>query len=162
MILSSGIAAGALVQKLLGGKINAVITVAAVMIVIYGIQAAKAIIVPFLLAAFLALITVRPMLWMQSRRVPAIIAALIILSGIMLLLFVIVTIVGTSVRDFANALPAYQARLESIVQGLLAFDCRLWTVDRDVECRKSDVECRSDRALLERVAPQKPLQSRRF
>lgn len=108
-------------RDLLGGKINAVVSVAAVMIIIYGVQAAQVIIVPFLLAAFLALMTVRPMLWMQSRRVPAILAALSILSGIMLLLTVIVTIVGTSAGDFAAALPAYQARLDVILEGLLDF-----------------------------------------
>ncbi|UCG71457.1 MAG: AI-2E family transporter [Chromatiales bacterium] len=112
-------------RDLLGAKTNAVITVAAVMIIIYGVQAAKVIIVPFLLAGFLALITVRPMLWMQDRRVPAFLAAMIILSGILLLLFVIVTIVGTSVGDFAAALPTYQARLDSIVQGLLELVSRL-------------------------------------
>lgn len=120
-------------RDLLGLKTNAVITVAAVMIIIYGVQAAQVIIVPFLLAGFLALITVRPMLWMQSRRVPAILAALIILSGIMLLLFVIVTIVATSVGDFAAALPAYQARLDTIVQGLLEFLSRLARRELSIE-----------------------------
>lgn len=112
-------------RDLLGGKTNAVIIVAAVMVIIYGIQAARVVIVPFLLAAFLALITVRPMLWMQSRRVPAILAALIILSGILLLLTLIVTIIGTSVGDFAAALPSYEARLDAIVDGLLAFMSRM-------------------------------------
>jgi len=42
----------------------AAITVAAVVVVIYGMQLAKVLLVPFLIAAFLALITVRPMLWL--------------------------------------------------------------------------------------------------
>ncbi len=112
-------------RDLLGVKTNALITVAAVMVIIYGVQAAQAIIVPFLLAGFLALMTVRPMLWMQGRRVPAILAALIILSAILLFLFVIVSIVGTSVGDFAAAVPAYQARLDNILQGLLEYLSRL-------------------------------------
>lgn len=111
--------------NLLGTKVNAVISVAAVMVIIYGIQSASVIVVPFILAAFLAMITVRPMLWMQSRRVPAILAALVILIGILLLLTVIVTIIGTSVGDFAAALPAYQERLEGILDGLLVLLSRL-------------------------------------
>jgi predicted PurR-regulated permease PerM len=67
---------------------------------------------------------------MQSRRIPAILAALIILGSILLLLTLIVTIIGTSVGDFAAALPAYQARLETVLQGLLDLISRL--VDRDL------------------------------
>ena len=57
---------------------TALISIAAVVVIIYGMQAAKVLLVPFLLAVFLALITVRPMLWMQRRRVPSVFAALLI------------------------------------------------------------------------------------
>ena len=36
-----------------------------------------ALLVPFLIATFLALITVRPMLWLQANRVPTVLAALL-------------------------------------------------------------------------------------
>ena len=57
---------------------NALVSIAAVVIVIYGMQAAKVLLVPFLLAVFLALITVRPMLWLQRHKVPSFIAVLMI------------------------------------------------------------------------------------
>ena len=98
-----------------------VVSFAAVIIIMYGLQMAKALLVPFLVAAFLALITVRPMLWMQSKRVPAIIAALAIVSLIMLVLAVLGAIVGTSIADFTSALPGYQQRLDGIIQGALRF-----------------------------------------
>jgi len=94
---------------------------AAVIVVAYGLQMAKVVLVPFLVAVFLALITVKPMLWMQSKRVPAILAALVIVSAIMLVLFVLGAIVGTSVADFTAALPSYQQRLDVIVQGVIDF-----------------------------------------
>jgi len=53
---------------------NALVTVAAVVIIIFGMQAAKAILVPFLLAIFFALITLRPMLWLQAHKVPPVLA----------------------------------------------------------------------------------------
>jgi AI-2 transport protein TqsA len=102
-------------------RTNAVITFAAVMVIVYGLQMAKVVLVPFLIAAFLALITVRPMLWMQRHRVPAILAALIIVFAIMLLLFLVGAIVGSSVAEFTAALPSYQRRLDIIVQGVLQF-----------------------------------------
>lgn len=105
-------------------KGSAVISFAAVIIIVIGLQMAKDLLVPFLLAAFLALITVRPMLWMQKKRVPAILAALIIVSVIMLLLAVVGTIVGASIREFTAALPSYQERLDTIVQGAVNFFAR--------------------------------------
>ena len=64
---------------------SAVVSLAAVIVVIYGMQMAKALLVPFLIAAFLALITVRPMMWLQQKRIPSFLAALIIVTAIMLL-----------------------------------------------------------------------------
>ena len=100
---------------------NKVISFAAVIVIIYGLQMAKALLVPFLVAVFLALITVRPMLWMQSKRVPAILAALSIVSMIMFILAILATILGTSIADFTAALPSYQARLDVMIEGAFAF-----------------------------------------
>ena len=100
---------------------NALISFAAVIIIVYGMQAAKVLLVPFLLAVFLALISVRPMLWLQQRRVPSLAAALLIVTAMMLVLAVVGGVVGTSIADFTAALPTYQARLDSIVQGTLNF-----------------------------------------
>ncbi|MBT8101280.1 MAG: AI-2E family transporter, partial [Gammaproteobacteria bacterium] len=100
-------------------KTNAVINFAGVIVIVYGLQMAKVLMVPFLVAVFLALITVRPMLWMQKKRVPAILAALLIVTAIMLILAVVGAIVGTSIADFTAALPAYQERLDGIVAGAL-------------------------------------------
>ena len=102
-------------------KGSAAISFAAVIVVIYGLQMAKALLVPFLIAAFLALITVKPMLWMQRNRVPTILAALIIVFVIMLILGLVGGIVGTSIAEFTAALPTYQERLDVIVQGVINF-----------------------------------------
>ena len=120
-------------SEVVPNKTSAVITFAAVIIIVYGLQMAKAVLVPFLIAAFLALITVRPMLWMQKKRVPAILAALVIVIAIMLILFVVGAILGTSVADFTAALPAYQERLDVIVQGVFDFVARTFGDDQSVQ-----------------------------
>ena len=102
-------------------KTNAVVVAASVVIVIYGMQLAKALLIPFLLAAFIALITVRPMLWMQRKGVPAVLAALSIVLVVMLILTVVGTVVGRSIADFTAALPSYQERLDRIVSDVLTF-----------------------------------------
>ena len=114
-------------------KSSAIISFAAVVIVIYGLQMAKALLVPFLIAVFLALITVRPMLWMQQRRVPAFLAALIIVTLMMFVLFVVGTIVGRSIADFTAALPGYQERLDFIIDGFLRNVARFLDLDESVE-----------------------------
>lgn len=108
-------------RELNSNKGSAVVSFAAVIVVIYGLQMAKALLVPFLIAAFLALISVRPMLWLQQKRVPGFLAAMIIVSTIMLILAMVGAILGSSIADFTAALPAYQARLDVIVQGVLNF-----------------------------------------
>lgn len=104
-----------------GNKGSAVVSVAAVIVVIYGMQMAKAVLVPFLIAAFLALISVRPMLWLLNKRMPSFLAAVIIVMAIMLLLAIVGTILGSSIADFTAALPGYQARLDVIVDGVFNF-----------------------------------------
>ena len=106
---------------------------AAVVVVIYGMQMMSVLLVPFLIAAFLALITVKPMLWLQSHRVPSIIAALIIVTMLMLVLATVGAILGTSIAEFTAALPTYQARLDRIIDGIFAFVVRNFNVDESIE-----------------------------
>lgn len=100
---------------------NTIITVAAVVVIIFGMQAAKAILVPMLLAIFFALITVRPMLWLQAHKVPSVLAVISVVFALMMFLAVIGSIVGTSIAAFTAAIPSYQAQLDAIVQGILQF-----------------------------------------
>jgi len=113
-----------------GKNTNALISAAAVVVIVYGMQAAKVLLVPFLLAVFLALIAVRPMLWLQQRRVPSVAAALLIVTAMMLVLVMLGRIVGTSIADFTAALPTYQARLDTIMRGSLEFVARFINDDR--------------------------------
>lgn len=112
---------------------SAVVSFAAVIVVVFGLQMAKELLVPFLLAAFLALITVRPMLWLQRHRVPVVLAALLIVSAIILIIGALGLIVGTSIADFTAALPAYQARLDVIVERVLIFVADTFIDDASVQ-----------------------------
>jgi AI-2 transport protein TqsA len=104
---------------------SALISAAAVIVIIYGMQAAKVLLVPFLLAVFFALIAVRPMLWLQAKKVPSILAAFLIVITMMLILAAVGVIVGSSIGEFTAALPAYQEGLDAIVQGALQFLARI-------------------------------------
>ena len=114
-------------------KGSALVSFAAVIVVIYGMQLAKVLLVPFLIAAFLALITVRPMLWLQQRRVPSFLAALIIVFSMMFLLAIVGAILGSSIGDFTAALPGYQERLDVIKDGAIDFAIRHFNFDKSME-----------------------------
>ena len=111
---------------------TALISVAAVIVIIYGMQAASVLMVPFLLAVFLALIAVRPMLWMQSKRVPSVLAALLIVIAMMLIIGLLGSIVGNSIADFTAQLPNYQERLNVIIEGTGDFIARIVGPERQV------------------------------
>ena len=100
-------------------NIRILLSLTALFIIIYSLQAAAQLLIPFLLAIFIALITLKPMFWLQERNVPGILAAFLIVISIMLLLLSIGSIVGSSIVDFTNALPSYQARLDIIIDQLV-------------------------------------------
>jgi predicted PurR-regulated permease PerM len=114
-------------------KTNVVIILAAIVVVIFGMQSASAIIVPFLVATFLALITVRPMLWLQEHRVPTVIAALIIVLAILGVILVVGVVVGRSLAAFTAALPGYQEQLQDRIDVLIAFIAQYTDDDRSIE-----------------------------
>lgn len=89
------------------------ITAASFVIVIMGMQAASAILVPFLLAAFFAILCSTPLLWLQRKGVPKILALIIVILGIVVIGTILVRFIGSSLAGLTLALPFYEARLES-------------------------------------------------
>jgi len=121
------------VETPLRNKTSAIIVLAAVVVVIYGMQMMSVLLVPFLIATFLALITVRPMLWLQAHRVPSVLAALLIVTMIMLILATVGVILGSSIAEFTAALPTYQASLDVIIDGAFDFIVETFNMDESVE-----------------------------
>jgi len=122
-----------LVTEVTPTKTNVIISLAAVVIVIAGMKAASELIVPFMIAVFLALITVRPMLWLQSRRVPTILAALMIVLTIVAIMTMVGIVIGRSLAAFTAALPTYQQQLQGIIDGLVAFLAQYSDAPQSVE-----------------------------
>ena len=94
------------------------ITVACSIVIIAGMRAAQSIIVPFLLSAFIAAICAIPLLWLKRKGISTGLAVIMVLSGILLIGLLVVVLIGTSVQDFSNALPTYQARLQDQMAGI--------------------------------------------
>ena len=91
------------------------LSLAAAVVVIAGIRAAQALIVPFMLALFLAIIAASGVTWLQRRRVPAAVAILVVVIVILAVLTVVGIVLGRRVNLFIAAIPQYQARMDGLV-----------------------------------------------
>lgn len=102
-----------------GTTTTAVITLA-VLVVLFAMREAQAIVVPTLMAFFLALIAESPVAWLHKKGLPRILAILLVVTGIALALVVIGILLGASIQDLADRAPEYQQRLRDQIDSLLA------------------------------------------
>ncbi len=97
------------------------LTGASLVIVVAGMQAAAALINPFLLAIFLAILFSPPLYWLQRRGVPKALAVAIVLLGFLVISFLLMVFVGRSLNALTGQLPVYQERLAAILAHLFAW-----------------------------------------
>jgi len=92
---------------------------AAVVIVLAGVKAASVIVVPFLLALFLAIILAPLFLWLKKKGLPQGIALLLIVILLFGSIGTLVMLIGTSVQDFSHNVPLYEEKLRTDFRNLL-------------------------------------------
>ncbi len=97
------------------------LTAAAFVIVVAGMRQAHAILVPFLLSGFIAIIAAQPLFFLKQHKIPTGVALLLVIGTIVLAGILLGAIVGNSVDDFSAQLPLYQERLRSETGSLLAW-----------------------------------------
>lgn len=95
-----------------GARRNWILTLAALMVIIYGLKTAQAIVVPILLALFVSMVGTPPLFWMRRKGVPNPLAVLAVMLGMLGILVLIGSLVGTSIADFTSRVPYYQQRLD--------------------------------------------------
>ncbi len=100
---------------------NVMLGLAAFVVVIAGMRAAQVMIVPFLLAVFIAVISAPPFLWLQRKRVPTLVALLIVVACMVIIGLGMGALVGSSVDGFSQALPSYQERLKGEIMSLVGW-----------------------------------------
>lgn len=105
----------------ISGPLRILIGLACFVVIIAGMKAAAEILVPFLLAAFIAIIATPAIFWLERRKVPAALAITIVILAVLLVVIMIGTLIGTSVNDFTQQLPNYQLRLGDEVNAVAAW-----------------------------------------
>ena len=101
-------------MKVIHNQNTPLLQFAAFIIIVAGMKASVVIVVPFLLAAFLAIICAPPLFWMQKKGIPSIIAIFILMLGVVCIQILLVTLVSSSIADFSQNIPFYQERLKVV------------------------------------------------
>jgi len=101
--------------------IRFLVIAAALVIIIGGINQAQSVLVSFLVAVFLAMLGTPPVLWLERKRIPSVVAVLLVVAGMITILLIVGAIVGASISSFYTELPVYQTRLQDQVSAFQSF-----------------------------------------
>ncbi|MEC9456646.1 MAG: AI-2E family transporter, partial [Candidatus Neomarinimicrobiota bacterium] len=85
---------------------------AAFVIVVAGMRAAQDVLIPFLLAIFIATICNPLVLFLQKKRIPQAFAIFFVFMLMIAFGFGITSVLGTSLNEFSNNFPQYQILLK--------------------------------------------------
>jgi predicted PurR-regulated permease PerM len=79
--------------------IRFLVIAAALVIILMGINQAQSVLVSFLVAIFFAIIGTPPVLWLQRKRIPSIVAVLLVVSGMITILLIVVNFILDNVIE---------------------------------------------------------------
>ena len=97
------------------------VSAASFVVVVAGMRAAESLLVPFLIAVFVAVVCLPSLSWLQKKRIPTPLAMLIVIVGISHIGVLVTALVGTSLDDFSRDLPVYQSSLKVKAQMFLTW-----------------------------------------
>lgn len=93
---------------------------AALVIIIAGITQARSVVVLFLVSIFLSILGAPPALWLERKRLPSLVAVVLVMAGMIIILLTVGALVGASLNSFSNNLPFYQTRIQEQLLDLKA------------------------------------------
>ncbi|MEZ4454151.1 MAG: AI-2E family transporter, partial [Nannocystaceae bacterium] len=111
------------------------VAAAALVILVAGLQAAGEMVLPFLFAVLLAVISAPVVLWLERRRVPGWLAVVIVVFLVMGVLAIFGAVLAASVGEFSRAAPRYRERLDTSFAAAAA-----WLSSFDVELSLRHIE----------------------
>ncbi len=128
-------------------SLKVLIGLASFVIIVAGMRAAAPLIVPFLLAAFIAIICIPPILWLQSKRFPQFLSITIVVFAIIILGWILTALITGALSDFSYKIPFYQERLT-----VLSKQAEEWIKTLPIETPDEIIEQYFDPAIAMKVA----------
>ncbi|MCU7807735.1 MAG: AI-2E family transporter [Candidatus Thiodiazotropha sp. (ex Semelilucina semeliformis)] len=116
--------------------VHFLLALAAFVVIVAGMRAADALLVPFLLSLFIAVIAAPPLFFLKERGVPSGLAMLAVIAMIIVFGMLIGWMIGGSLNDFTKNLPQYQERL-SVQSGRVVTWLQAQGLEFDQEALKS-------------------------
>ena len=98
-------------QTAIGAMSKSILVMAALVIVLAGVKAATAILVPFLLSIFIAIVCNPFINRLVKLKIPRTIAVFTVIAVIVIMGFSMAGLVGQSLNDFSQSIPAYSEKL---------------------------------------------------
>ncbi len=98
---------------------DSVLTLAGVALLLALLRESSAIVVPFLLSLFIAIIAATPLQKLKQRGLSTLLSVVIVIAVVLIVMVLIAMMLGNSATQFNAALPVYEARLDELAnQGL--------------------------------------------
>lgn len=104
------------------------LVLACFVVVAAGMRASVSILMPFLLSGFIAIISSPLLFWLRRKGLPGWLSLLVILFVIICIGLLFLWMLGSSLRNFSNDLPAYNEQFRQHIENFLA-----WLDTRGVE-----------------------------
>ncbi len=101
------------------------VAAACVVVVIAGLRAAAPVILPFLIAVFLAVVNVPLMNWLVRMRVPKPLAGLLTILAVASVIGILVAVLAQSVNQVTEVIPRYRARVGDLAASVSALGASL-------------------------------------
>ncbi|MGD8377730.1 MAG: AI-2E family transporter, partial [Acidobacteriota bacterium] len=98
--------------------IRAPLALIAFVAAVAGMKTAQTLLIPILMAAFLAAIAAPALFWLRRKHLPTPLAVFLVVVGMLGILSVAGALVGTSLTQFTGQLPVYRQQLEEKLVGL--------------------------------------------
>lgn len=99
-------------------KFRLIMTLAMLVVIFAGIKAAADIVVPFLLAVFLAIVLNPLVVWLERCRVPRALSVMLLVIAVVLLMLTFIGMLGSSLNEFARSLPQYRGMMVEKIHAL--------------------------------------------
>jgi len=126
---------------------RSMVIVTGMVVLVAGMRSLDALLVPFLLAIFCAVVCAPGLFWLMRRGVPKALAVLLVVAGLVVALLAFSTLLGSSIDGFYKALPEYQERLRQEAAGAVA-----WLQAHGIEISEASVREYVDPGAVMRLA----------
>lgn len=123
------------------------LSTACFVIIVAGMKAAATLLVPFMMALFLSILSAPLLSWLRARRIPNWLAVPLTIAVILFTIFAIGTLIGGSLNQFSAKIPTYQERLDQIA-GSARDQIDVWGKRWDIDTAEWMKEVRFSPGLL--------------